>query len=69
MIDNADDVDAVPESQLYRNTGHRVPLDGRWIDQDGIVRVFYKDGTFPPRTGRRPGPAYYVWVAPIHPHS
>jgi hypothetical protein len=69
MTNSADGEDAVPEDWLYRHTGHRVPIDGRWIDQDGVVRVFYAGGTFPPRTGRRPGRAYYIWVAPIHPHG
>jgi|GEM_PF-5012996 len=69
MIEGADNESAVPADQLIRHTGHRVPLDGHWIDQDGTVRVFYKNGTFPPRTGKRSGRAEYAWAGPIHSDS
>jgi len=36
-------------------TGQRVPVDGDWADQYGLVSRHTKGGTFPPCLGRKKG--------------
>lgn len=44
-------------------TGQRVPADGWYRDQYGVVVFFEKKSTFPPRVGFKTGGGVAYWEA------
>lgn len=43
-------------------TGQRVPEDGWYIDQYGVIVRFEKKSTFPPRVGRKTSGGVAYWT-------
>ena len=43
-------------------TGQRVPEDGWYADQYGVIVHFEKKSTFPPRVGRNTGGGVAYWT-------
>jgi hypothetical protein len=49
--------DLVIDPSIYK-TGNRVPVDGKYVDQHGVVSVHEAHRTFPPCIGRKGECAY-----------